>query len=164
MEWICGTNANQRQSIWRSLVFAGPLAKAGSELFARRTGRCLARSYGSWQNFVFEKLIESGWKGKAVYTVPTRALANDKFRDWRDRGWGVGLVTGDLRHNPEARVVVATLETQRGTRSREPCLICWWWTNTNSGRFKARSGLRGDFGHGSKLGSAPAYEWKRGEP
>ena len=69
---------------------------------------------GAGKTFVFEKLIESGWKGKAVYTVPTRALANDKFRDWRDRGWDVGLVTGDLRHNPEARVVVATLETQRG--------------------------------------------------
>lgn len=69
---------------------------------------------GAGKTFVFEQLIESGWKGKAVYTVPTRALANDKFRDWSDRGWDVGLVTGDLRHNPEARVVVATLETQRG--------------------------------------------------
>ena len=35
---------------------------------------------GAGKTFVFEQLIESGWKGKAVYTVPTRALANDKFR------------------------------------------------------------------------------------
>ena len=26
------------------------------------------------------------------------ALANDKFREWQARGWGVGLVTGDLRY------------------------------------------------------------------
>lgn len=57
--------------------------------------------------------MESGWKGRAVYTVPTRALANDKFRDWQTRGWDVGLVTGDLRYRPDARVIVATLETQR---------------------------------------------------
>ena len=65
--------------------------------------------------FVFEQLIESGWKGKAVYTVPTRALANDKFRDWKERGWDVGLITGDIRYQPNASIVVATLETQRGS-------------------------------------------------
>ena len=58
--------------------------------------------------------MEGGFKGRAVYTVPTRALANDKFREWKERGWEVGLVTGDIRHRPDARVVVATLETQRG--------------------------------------------------
>jgi len=68
---------------------------------------------GAGKTFVFEQLIESGWKGRAVYTVPTRALANDKFRDWQNRGWEVGLVTGDLHYRPEARVIVATLETQR---------------------------------------------------
>ena len=68
---------------------------------------------GAGKTFVFEQLIDGGFKGKAVYTVPTRALANDKFREWRERGWEVGLVTGDIRHRPEASVVVATLETQR---------------------------------------------------
>ena len=68
---------------------------------------------GAGKTFVFEQLIDGGFKGKAVYTVPTRALANDKFREWRERGWEVGLVTGDIRHKPEASVVVATLETQR---------------------------------------------------
>ena len=51
---------------------------------------------GAGKTYVFEQLIDSGWKGKAVYTVPTRALANDKFREWKERGWEVGLVTGDL--------------------------------------------------------------------
>ena len=70
---------------------------------------------GAGKTFVFEQLIESGWKGKAVYTVPTRALANDKFRDWKERGWNVGLITGDIRYQPQASIVVATLETQRGS-------------------------------------------------
>jgi superfamily II DNA/RNA helicase len=69
---------------------------------------------GAGKTFVFEQWIERGFKGHAVYTVPTRALANDKFREWKERGWDVGLVTGDIRHQPNAPVVVATLETQRG--------------------------------------------------
>ena len=68
---------------------------------------------GAGKTYVFEQLIESGWKGRAVYTVPTRALANDKFREWQKRGWSVGLSTGDLRYQVDSKVVVATLETQR---------------------------------------------------
>ena len=52
-------------------------------------------------------------KEQAVFTVPTRALANDKLAEWRARGWDVGIATGDLAMNLDARVVVATLETQR---------------------------------------------------
>jgi superfamily II DNA/RNA helicase len=69
---------------------------------------------GAGKTFVFEQWMEGGFKGRAVYTVPTRALANDKFREWKERGWEVGLVTGDIRHRPDAPVVVATLEAQRG--------------------------------------------------
>src|SRR5262249_3601656 len=46
--------------------------------------------------------------------VPTRALANDKLSEWRARGWDVGISTGDVALNLDAKVVVATLETQRG--------------------------------------------------
>jgi len=74
---------------------------------------------GAGKTFVFEQWIEGGFKGRAVYTVPTRALANDKFREWSERGWEVGLVTGDMRHRPDASVVVATLETQRGRMGGE---------------------------------------------
>jgi hypothetical protein len=49
-----------------------------------------------------------------VFTVPTRALANDKLSEWRVRGWDVGISTGDIALNLDAKVVVATLETQRG--------------------------------------------------
>jgi superfamily II DNA/RNA helicase len=68
---------------------------------------------GAGKTYIFELLYES-LKGHAVYTVPTRALANDKLAEWRARGWDVGISTGDLAENLDARVVVATLETQKG--------------------------------------------------
>ncbi len=67
---------------------------------------------GAGKTYVFELLYDS-LRGQAVYTVPTRALANDKLAEWRARGWDVGISTGDLADNLDARVVVATLETQK---------------------------------------------------
>jgi superfamily II RNA helicase len=68
---------------------------------------------GAGKTFIFELLYPS-LRGQAVYTVPTRALANDKLAEWRRRGWDVGIATGDLALRLDARVVVATLETQKG--------------------------------------------------
>jgi superfamily II DNA/RNA helicase len=68
---------------------------------------------GAGKTYIFELMYES-LRGQAVYTVPTRALANDKLAEWRARGWDVGISTGDLAENLGARVVVATLETQKG--------------------------------------------------
>jgi superfamily II DNA/RNA helicase len=68
---------------------------------------------GAGKTYIFELMYES-LRGQAVYTVPTRALANDKLAEWRARGWDVGISTGDLAENLAARVVVATLETQKG--------------------------------------------------
>ncbi|MBO93891.1 MAG: DEAD/DEAH box helicase [Opitutales bacterium] len=70
---------------------------------------------GAGKTFVFEMLMDSGWRGRAIYTVPTRALANDKAREWMEKGWDVGVCTGDLRFHPDAQVTVATLETQRSS-------------------------------------------------
>jgi hypothetical protein len=68
---------------------------------------------GSGKTYIFE-LFYPDLKQQAVFTVPTRALANDKLAEWRARGWDVGISTGDVAANLDARVVVATLETQRG--------------------------------------------------
>lgn len=68
---------------------------------------------GAGKTFIFELLYPS-LRGQAIYTVPTRALANDKLAEWKARGWDVGISTGDVAQNLGARVVVATLETQRG--------------------------------------------------
>jgi replicative superfamily II helicase len=70
---------------------------------------------GSGKTYIFE-LLYPNLKTQAVFTVPTRALANDKLSEWRARGWDVGISTGDVALNLDAKVVVATLETQhRGT-------------------------------------------------
>lgn len=77
----------------------------------------LSAPTGAGKTYVFEALVEGSKfppPGKqAVYTVPTRALANDKWREWRRKGWKVGIVTGDLAENTDAPILVATLETQR---------------------------------------------------
>lgn len=67
---------------------------------------------GAGKTYIFELLYPS-LKGQAIFTVPTRALANDKLAEWRARGWDVGIATGDLALNLNAKVLVATLETQR---------------------------------------------------
>ncbi|MFM1769649.1 MAG: hypothetical protein RJA22_2178 [Verrucomicrobiota bacterium] len=69
---------------------------------------------GSGKTLIFELWSHQGKpRGQAIYTVPTRALANDKLAEWRARGWNVGIATGDLAENLDAPVLVATLETQK---------------------------------------------------
>ncbi len=71
---------------------------------------------GAGKTRVFElflKTPEAARLGQAVYTVPTRALANDKWHEWQALGWNVGIATGDIAENLHASVLVATLETQR---------------------------------------------------
>ncbi|MGK0190774.1 MAG: superfamily II RNA helicase, partial [Verrucomicrobiales bacterium] len=69
---------------------------------------------GAGKTWIFELLIKGRYvRGQAVYTVPTRALANDKYAEWRRKGWNVGIATGDVAENVDAPVLVATLETQR---------------------------------------------------
>lgn len=69
---------------------------------------------GAGKTLIFELWSNFGKnRGQAIYTVPTRALANDKLAEWRARGWDVGIATGDLAENLSAPVIVATLETQK---------------------------------------------------
>src|SRR5437899_10655205 len=69
---------------------------------------------GSGKTLIFELWSNQGKnRGRAIYTVPTRALANDRLPEWRARGWDVGIATGDLAENLSAPVLVATLETQK---------------------------------------------------
>jgi hypothetical protein len=70
---------------------------------------------GAGKTYVFERWAEqTNFARHALYTVPTRALANDKFAEWRARGWKVGIMTGDVTIAPDAPVVVATLEAVQG--------------------------------------------------
>lgn len=67
---------------------------------------------GAGKTRIFE-MFQPEVRGQTVFTVPTRALANDKLAEWRARGWDVGIATGDLALKLDAHIVVATLETQR---------------------------------------------------
>ena len=74
---------------------------------------------GAGKTLIFELWSNQGKnRGQAIYTVPTRALANDKLAEWRARGWDVGIATGDLSENLSAPVIVATLETQKNRLMR----------------------------------------------
>ncbi|MDZ4288394.1 MAG: DEAD/DEAH box helicase [Prosthecobacter sp.] len=81
---------------------------------------------GAGKTYIFELLHQSRQlQGQAVYTVPTRALANDKFAEWQEAKWDVGIATGDVSENPNAPVIVATLETQleKLVRGEGPALL-----------------------------------------
>lgn len=66
---------------------------------------------------MFERWAEqTNFVRRALFTVPTRALANDKFAEWKARGWRVGITTGDLCVDPGASIVVATLEAAGANR------------------------------------------------
>ncbi len=70
---------------------------------------------GAGKTYVFERWVEqTGFSRRSLFTVPTRALANDKFAEWRARGWRTGIMTGDVTIAPDAPVVVATLEAVQG--------------------------------------------------
>ena len=70
---------------------------------------------GAGKTHVFERFIEQGnFTRRAIFTVPTRALANDKYAEWLARGWRVGITTGDLSVSLNAPVIVATLEAAQG--------------------------------------------------
>ncbi len=81
---------------------------------------------GAGKTLIFELWSNKGKsRGQAIYTVPTRALANDKLAEWRAQGWEVGISTGDLSENLDAPVLVATLETQKARliQGRGPALL-----------------------------------------
>ena len=66
---------------------------------------------GAGKTYVFERWVEqTNFARRALFTVPTRALANDKYAEWRARGWRVGIITGDITIDPTAPLIVATLE------------------------------------------------------
>lgn len=70
---------------------------------------------GAGKTYVFERWAgQTNFSRRALFTVPTRALANDKYAEWRARDWRVGIMTGDLCVDPDAPIVVATLEAVQG--------------------------------------------------
>jgi hypothetical protein len=91
--------------LWQQQAVAG--LRAGKDVVVQAPT-------GAGKTLIFELWSNAGKnRGQAIYTVPTRALANDKLAEWRARGWDVGIATGDLAENLNAPILVATLETQK---------------------------------------------------
>ena len=73
---------------------------------------------GAGKTLIFELWSNQGkTRGQAIYTVPTRALANDKLAEWRARGWDVGIATGRPRGESRARPCWSPRSKRRSTGS-----------------------------------------------
>ena len=50
---------------------------------------------------------------RCIYTSPIKTLSNQKYGEFKAKGYDVGLLTGDLSLNPNAQVLVMTTEVLR---------------------------------------------------
>jgi ATP-dependent RNA helicase HelY len=77
------------------------------------TGKTVVAEFGVWEAFKRT--------GRVIYTTPIKALSNQKYRDLRAiYGDQVGLLTGDVSENRDARVVVMTTEVLRNMLLQTP--------------------------------------------
>jgi ATP-dependent RNA helicase HelY len=77
------------------------------------TGKTVVAEFGVWEAFKRT--------GRVIYTTPIKALSNQKYRDLRVLyGDQVGLLTGDVSENREARVVIMTTEVLRNMLLQTP--------------------------------------------
>ena len=77
------------------------------------TGKTVVAEFGVWEAFKHS--------GRVIYTTPIKALSNQKYRDLRAvYGDEVGLLTGDVSENRDARAVVMTTEVLRNMLLQTP--------------------------------------------
>jgi len=83
----------------------------------------VAAPTGSGKTVVAEYGIYDAFRrtGRVLYTAPIKALSNQKFRDLRTiYGNDVGLLTGDVSENRDARIIVMTTEILRNMLLQTP--------------------------------------------
>ncbi len=83
----------------------------------------VAAPTGTGKTIVAEFGIFDAFKrtGRVFYTTPIKALSNQKFRDLRAiYGDEVGLLTGDVTENRDARIIVMTTEILRNMLIQTP--------------------------------------------
>lgn len=83
----------------------------------------VAAPTGSGKTVVAEFGIYDAFRrtGRVLYTAPIKALSNQKFRDLRTiYGSDVGLLTGDVSENRDARIIVMTTEILRNMLLQTP--------------------------------------------
>ncbi len=91
--------------------------------FERGDSVMVAAPTGSGKTVVAEYGIYASFRttGRVLYTAPIKALSNQKFRDLRAvYGDDIGLLTGDISENRDARVIVMTTEILRNMLLQSP--------------------------------------------
>lgn len=124
-------SGTSRQDIERSIDQFGAMYDFPLDAFQREAISILLRGdsvmvaapTGSGKTVVAEFGIYDAFKrtGRVVYTAPIKALSNQKFRDLRAiYGNEVGLLTGDISENRDARIIVMTTEILRNMLLQSP--------------------------------------------
>lgn len=69
------------------------------------------------EHFIRYAQAEGREKKKVIYASPIKALSNQKLHDMREKypDISIGLLTGDVKDNPEADVLIMTTEILRNT-------------------------------------------------
>lgn len=83
----------------------------------------VAAPTGSGKTVVAEFGVYFAYRGvgRVLYTTPIKALSNQKYRDLRELyGDDVGLLTGDVTENRDARILVMTTEILRNMLLQAP--------------------------------------------
>lgn len=67
---------------------------------------------GSGKTLPAEYAIEyfTGLGKKVIYTSPIKALSNQKYLDFSKKYNNIGILTGDIKHNPSADLLIMTTE------------------------------------------------------
>ena len=98
----------QREAI-RTLLFGDSVMVAAPT----GAGKTVVAEFG-----IYDALRRTG---RVFYTAPIKALSNQKFRDLRQvYGDDVGLLTGDVSENRDARILVMTTEILRNMLLQSP--------------------------------------------
>ncbi len=56
---------------------------------------------------------------KVIYTSPTKSLSNQKFAEFKEKFESVGILTGDIKMNPDAQCIIMTTEILRNMLYKE---------------------------------------------
>lgn len=59
---------------------------------------------------------------KIIYTSPIKTLSNQKYYDFSKQYDSVGILTGDIKQNPDANIIIMTTEILRNMLFRNNCI------------------------------------------
>jgi antiviral helicase SKI2 len=91
--------------------------KHGIERIYNNENILVTAATGSGKTLMGEYAILKSFrnKKKCIYTSPIKSLSNQKFADFKRKfkGISIGILTGDIKFNPDADVIIMTTEILR---------------------------------------------------